>query len=163
MVLGTQKLKTRLLRTLSSQVLPLSLELVRWKGDLWWWPEERWSVMVARGKVICDGGQKKGDLWWWPEERWSVMVARRKVIWDGGQRKGDLWWWPEERWFVMVARGKVICDGGQGFEPSKPLRVTSELNMNFYLSLSYSAHKSFNINHNILQHNYFKHKHTQIT
>ena len=35
------------------------------------------------------------------------------------------------------------------FEPSQPLGVTSGLNKNSDLSLSYSAHKSFNINHNI--------------
>ena len=35
------------------------------------------------------------------------------------------------------------------FEPSQPLGVTSGLNTNFNLSLSYSAKKSFNINHNI--------------
>ena len=35
------------------------------------------------------------------------------------------------------------------FEPSQPLGVTSGLNTNSNQSLSYSAHKSFNINHNI--------------
>ena len=35
------------------------------------------------------------------------------------------------------------------FEPCQPLEVTSGLNTNSDLSLSYSAHKSSNINHNI--------------
>ena len=33
------------------------------------------------------------------------------------------------------------------FEPSQPLGVTSGLNTNSNLSLTYSAHKSFNISH----------------
>ena len=36
------------------------------------------------------------------------------------------------------------------FQPSQPLGITSGLNTNANVSLSYSAHKSFNINHNIL-------------
>ena len=40
------------------------------------------------------------------------------------------------------------------FESSQPLGVTSGLNTNSNLSPSYPAHKSFNINHTILQHNY---------
>ena len=46
------------------------------------------------------------------------------------------------------------------FEPSQPLGATPGLNTNSNLSLSYTAHKSFSINHDILQYNYFKHTHT---
>ena len=42
------------------------------------------------------------------------------------------------------------------YEPSQPLGVTSGLNTNSNLSLSYSAHKSFNINHNIFTAQLFK-------
>ena len=42
------------------------------------------------------------------------------------------------------------------FEPSQPLAVTSGLNTNSNLSLNYSAHKSFNINHNISTAQLFK-------
>ena len=45
------------------------------------------------------------------------------------------------------------------FEPCQPLGVTSGLKTNSNLSLSYPAHQSFNIYHNILQHSYFEHTH----
>ena len=50
------------------------------------------------------------------------------------------------------------------FEPSQPLGVTSGLNTKFGLSLSYSAHKSPDIDHNIPTAQLFQsytHKHTK--
>ena len=51
--------------------------------------------------------------------------------------------------------GRTMGQGAMGqlvsscFEPSQPLGVTSGLNTTFNQSLSYSAHKSLNIDHNI--------------
>ena len=47
------------------------------------------------------------------------------------------------------------------FEPSQPLGVTLGLNTNPNLSVSYSAHKSFNINHNISTAHLVKHTHSK--
>ena len=49
---------------------------------------------------------------------------------------------------------------GWCFQPSQPLGVTSGLDTNSNLSLSYSAHKSLISTTSFLQHNYFKHTHT---
>ena len=46
------------------------------------------------------------------------------------------------------------------FEPSQPLGVTSGLNTNSNLYLSYFAHKSFDTGTIFLQYNYFTHAHT---
>ena len=46
--------------------------------------------------------------------------------------------------YMLVSQLVSLC-----FEPSQLLWVTSGVNTNSNLSLSYSSHKSFNINHNI--------------
>ena len=58
-------------------------------------------------------------------------------------------WSPRRRsacLFVGLLVGWLI---GWGFEPSRPLGIISGLKTNSNPSLSYSAHKSFNTNHNI--------------
>ena len=68
------------------------------------------------------------------------------------------WTWYSDASFWARLSFKKICllssssrslFVGWCFEPSQLVGVTSGLNTNFNLSLSYSAHKSYNINHNI--------------
>ena len=66
--------------------------------------------------------------------------------------------------FFLLKVSWLICAYSWCFEPSQPLGGTPGLNTNSNQSLSYSAHKSFNINHDISTSQLYQtYTHTQIT
>ena len=72
---------------------------------------------------------------------WNLLTSQRET-------KGDRSWRAREGGEGR-RRERICLFVSWCLEPSQTLRVTSGLNTNSNLSLSYSAHKSFDINHNI--------------